>query len=121
MDSLQGEGLHQAGTVERFSMSLKVDVQDTADEVIVSLNGEMDTHSARMVTDRLNEVVGTRAPSIVVDATGLQFLDSSGISELLRLRQRAVDGGGEFRVRAASTSVRRVLEITGLVELLGVD
>ncbi len=102
-------------------MSLQVGVDDTADGVVLSLNGEMDTHSARTVTDRLNEVVGNRAPSIVVDAAELQFLDSSGISELLRLRQRAVDGGGEFRVRAASASVRRVLEITGLLELLRVD
>ena len=102
-------------------MSLKVDVDDTADEVVVILNGEMDTHSARTVTDRLNDAVGDRTPSLVVDATDLQFLDSSGISELLRLRQRAVDGGGEFRVRSASTSVRRVLEITGLMELLGVE
>lgn len=109
------------GLIERFSMSLKVDVDDTADEVVVSLNGEMDTHSARTVTDRVNEVVGNRVSSIVVDAAELQFLDSSGISELLRLRQRAVDGGGEFRVRATSTSVRRVLEITGLVELFKVD
>ncbi len=102
-------------------MSLEVEVIDGADEAVIVLGGEMDTHTARSLSERVNEVLGSRSPSLVVDAAELRFLDSSGISELLRLRQRAIDGGAVFRVRSATPTVRRVLEITGLVELLGVD
>lgn len=102
-------------------MSLDVKVEEQVDGVLVVLDGEMDTHTARTVGEQLNQAPGTRSPNVVIDAAALRFLDSSGISELLRLRQRAVDDGGSLVLRSASPTVRRVLEITGLVELLGLD
>lgn len=102
-------------------MTLEVQVHEQGGEVVVALDGEMDTHTARSVGDQLNQLAGGGAIALVVDASALRFLDSSGISELLRLRQRTVDAGGTFRVRAASPTVRRVIEITGLLELLGLD
>jgi anti-sigma B factor antagonist len=100
-------------------MSLNVEVTEIDNEVVLALDGEMDTHTAGSVGERLKQVVSDPAANVVVDAEHLRFLDSSGISELLRLRQRTVDAGGTFTMRSASPTVRRVLEITGLLELLG--
>lgn len=102
-------------------MSLDVQVSGGDDGITVVLDGEMDTHTARTVGERIVQTIGDRSPNVVIDASNLRFLDSSGISELLRLRQRAVDGGSTLVLTSASPTVRRVLEITGLVELLGLD
>jgi anti-sigma B factor antagonist len=57
----------------------------------------------------------------VVDAGGLSFIDSSAISELLRLREHLGEGGGSLTLSNVQPSVRRVLEITGLLETFGVS
>jgi anti-anti-sigma factor len=100
---------------------LQVQLQNDPNATVVTLDGEMDTHTAPRVTEALEGVFAAPVPMIVIDAAELRFLDSSGISELLRLRQRALDAGGSLRLRAASPAVRRVIEITGLVDVLGLE
>ncbi len=102
-------------------MSLDVRVTEQAGEVVVVLEGEMDTHTARLLSEHLNQAGADGAAAVAIDAEKLRFLDSSGISELLRVRQRQVDGGGSLRLRSISPTARRVLEITGLLPLLGLD
>lgn len=104
-------------------MSLDVTVNEQADDdvLVVALDGEMDTHTARSLTEELSPLTEGRARQVTVDAANLRFLDSSGISELLRLRQRIVDNGGSLTVTNATPAVRRVLDITGLTDLLGMS
>jgi anti-sigma B factor antagonist len=102
-------------------MSLDVSVHEEGSDITVALDGEMDTHTARSVGEQLAPLAEGRPRQVTVDAAGLRFLDSSGISELLRLRQRIVEDGGSFTVTNATPAVRRVLDITGLTELLGMS
>jgi stage II sporulation protein AA (anti-sigma F factor antagonist) len=46
-------------------------------------------------------------------------MDSSGVNALVRARERAASLGGSMHVVTGSPGVRRVLEITGLDERLG--
>jgi anti-sigma B factor antagonist len=110
-----------SGGRERCTMTLEVQIREQSHEVVVSLDGEMDTHTAPRLGEVLEPALAAGSPTVVVDAAALRFLDSSGISELLRVRQRTVEHGGSFRVHSPSPAVRRVLEITGLLELFGVD
>ena len=102
-------------------MTLQVQVQSDPAATVVALGGEMDTHTAPRLTQALEAVFVGPDPTIVIDASELKFLDSSGISALLQLRQRAIDAGGTLRLRTVSPAVRRVIEITGLVGVLGLE
>jgi PAS domain-containing protein len=57
---------------------------------------------------------------IEVDLGSVEFMDSSGIHMLLRVRRRALDAGGGLDVLAAGPRVVRLLEVTGLTEILPV-
>ena len=59
--------------------------------------------------------------AVVIDMTRLDFIDSSGISRLVELRQMAIAAGADFRLVSLAPNVRRVLEITGLLQTFGVD
>ena len=51
---------------------------------------------------------GTGRPCAAVDASGLEFFDSSGIRSLLIAAKRAQDQGGEFVVLDAGPMMRRI-------------
>jgi anti-anti-sigma factor len=48
----------------------------------------------------------------------LTFIDSSGLAALMRAREAADEAGAAFRVSEPSPALRRIVEITGTVELL---
>ena len=71
--------------------------------------------TAPKVRDALNELVDAGASRIVVDCRGLDFLDSSGIGVLIAVRKRLGDEGA-LTLEAPQAHVRKVLELTGVVD-----
>ena len=55
-----------------------------------------------------------------VDLSALSFLDSSAVSELLRIQQELAERDIEMSIVDPSPAVHRVLEITGLLDLFGI-
>jgi anti-anti-sigma factor len=55
----------------------------------------------------------------VVDLAALTYIDSVGIGLLVASRRRLDAEGRTFSVRNPAPQVRRLLEITGLIEYLG--
>lgn len=94
-------------------------VADDANEVRVTVTGEVDMHAAPALDDALGGIDAGR--NIVVDCRGIGFMDSSGVSVILRHWQRTTDAGGTLRVARASLQVYNVIEITGFIQLLDDD
>jgi anti-anti-sigma factor len=80
--------------------------------VIAEIDGEIDPTNARDVGQRLTEAVPNDALAVVVDLSGIEFIDSSGVQMLFELAERLTG-----RQQALSVVVppecpaRRVLEI----------
>ena len=55
-------------------------------------------------------------PSLVLDLSGVTFMDSTGLKVLLAVHQRAQLAGGRLVLAGATRSVQRVVSITGLDE-----
>lgn len=89
---------------------------------VVVVTGEViDPSHATELYDAICEEVHNRAKTIEVDLAGVDLFGSQGINGLLHAFQDAKRLGCAVTVVAASPFVRRVLEITDLVELLGLD
>ena len=59
---------------------------------------------------------------LVVDLSGVDFIDSSGIALLVKVYGRVVrEGDGTMRVDRTSAVARRLLEVCGLLETFGID
>jgi anti-sigma B factor antagonist len=65
------------------------------DHVVVTLRGELDLIDAAYVAATLAAVADHR-PAIVVDLTGLEFIDLSGVKALARGRRQARKAGGDL-------------------------
>jgi anti-anti-sigma factor len=81
--------------------------------------GEVDLATAPLLRDRLFSVLHDQTPGIVdVDLAGVSFLDCSGIGALVAGRNMAVQTGRQMRVTGPQPATRRLLELTGLFNVL---
>ena len=87
---------------------------DESSGVIVA--GEIDLFTSSQLYGALEQFPTDRR--VLVDMSGVTFMDSTGISVLLRHAQRFSRDGGALRVRDPSRAVERLLKIAGLAELL---
>ena len=79
---------------------------------VVALHGELDIVSAYDLALALVEVAGS---IVVIDLSGLTFMDSSGISALVMAKNRiTADGRGQLVLTKPGGIVREALEIVGL-------
>lgn len=81
--------------------------------VTVVLAGELDLAEADGLWEQLSPLI-TRGCTMLVDCSAITFLDSAGLSTLLRLAHWARSVDARFRLTALSPSARRVLQLAGV-------
>jgi anti-anti-sigma factor len=84
---------------------------------VLRVSGQLDISNASTLEDALMKAAEAKPRTIVFDLAELEFMDSAGISVLVRARSEV----GEVRLRNPSPIVRRLIEITGLAEILPSD
>lgn len=80
----------------------------------LSLRGELDLAAVLATKDALVEEVERSDGKVIVDATELDFIDSTGIRLLLDLKFRLDRTYRSFMVGAVSAPVARVLDVSGV-------
>jgi anti-sigma B factor antagonist len=88
-----------------------------AGQAVVALAGECDLAARDALTAALLAAVDG-SDVVVVDLTELRFLDSSGLHGLIAGYHAAVERGGRLHVVNAGGVVARLLDLTGVGELL---
>jgi anti-sigma B factor antagonist len=81
---------------------------------VLSVSGEIDLAIAGRFAEELESLVGANGSSAVVDLSAVEFIDSSGIRELLKAKSTAETAGGDLVLLSPSPACRRVLEISGV-------
>ena len=95
---------------------------DDPSEAVVTVCGEIDIATCDQLCEGLNTAITlSGVKTIVVDLTQTQFMDSSGVKALVQGRQAAQTAGIDYRITGAARQVRRVLEVTGVLDFLQGD
>ncbi len=87
---------------------------------VVAMPVEIDVTNSAGVDSLLAAVAAERPEVITADMTATNFCDSSGIHALARAHQLAAANGGELRLAVGASPARRVLQLTGLDQVLPV-
>jgi anti-anti-sigma factor len=91
---------------------VELEIEERGDLVVAHVSGELDIAGAPGLGDRIHDAVPTSARGLVVDFSGLDFIDSSGIAMLFGLARRLGSRRQELRVVARSGgAVSRVLQL----------
>ena len=99
--------------------NFKVEVHD-GEAVVVDVTGELDLASSPLLEQELESSAVRSASLVIVDLRQLEFMDSTGLSVLVRAHQRAVESGRRFAVVKGPQQVQRLLTLTGVAERLTV-
>ena len=68
---------------------MEINAKSVDRNLLLELSGEMDHHSARSAVRDMELAVDAALPKkLVLDMTGVTFMDSSGIAFILRAQQR---------------------------------
>jgi len=81
---------------------------------LVELSGEVDLRSSPDLHGRLIEISDTRPAHLILELSGVNYMDSSGVGTMVDLKRRVEGGGGRFVLVGLQPRVRSVLEITQL-------
>lgn len=84
------------------------------DAALVVLEGRLNAMSAPDVKRELKRLPGDDRVHIVVDMSGVSFVDSSGLAALVSGFKAAREAGGSLMLVGANQQAREVLEITKL-------
>ena len=96
-------------------------VVDNPDEsIVVTVRGQLDIDSAAVLNTTLDQVLDRPVPRIVVDLSGVEFCDSTGLSAFVVGHRRAAEAGGWVRLAAPSPWLTRLLDTVGLSRRLDV-
>jgi len=91
---------------------------DGTGNAIVVLRGDIDfTNSATVLGAIRSGISDARPPEIQVDLADVEFMDSSGLSVLVRVLHLAEERGAVLRVRNPSPKVLDQLHLSGLAEV----
>jgi len=90
------------------------------DKATVMLAGELDLALAPTLRDHLNRLHSEGVRHFTLDAAGVPFIDSVGLSVLVALYRRCREEGGTVALVRPTPSIRRTLEISGLIAVLNV-
>jgi anti-anti-sigma factor len=101
----------------RYRSGFECSLATSGDAVVARLRGELDLAAARVLEQALLRVIADRPPRVIIDLRAVEFMGSTGLHALSRLRHRLGEDSQLLVVRGPE-SVQRVLEISGLATQL---
>ena len=93
---------------------MKIETTDTADETIITIEGDIDLYSSPELRTAVLKAVPKATAGVGIHLGGVSYMDSSGVATLVEGLRSAKENAKTFVLVAPSTSVMKVLELARL-------
>lgn len=110
-----GYTVRASGKVSLVNFSVRIRQQDQV--ALVDVVGHLTFFEASALRESVQTLLRERRKNILLNLSGLMYLDSSGIGELARLYVSVVKHGGTMKVIGLTPKVEEVLKITHLSQV----
>ena len=97
---------------------MRADVSQRQHAAVVALSGELDAHTAGRLRSLLAEQLLAGPGNLVIDLSGLSFIDSAGLAVLIAADKGMRRAGTKLVLAAPRAPVDKVLRLTGLTAVL---
>ncbi|MGA2097797.1 MAG: STAS domain-containing protein [Candidatus Acidiferrum sp.] len=98
-------------------MEFSATIRHSPQASLIELRGRLTFFEVGVLRENISRLLAEGRKNLVLNLSGLHYLDSSGIGELARIYVTVLKGGGEMRVVGLSRNVQQVLKVTHLYEM----
>jgi len=98
-------------------VNFSVHVRQTDGVSLVELSGRLTSFESKAFREMIHGLLRQGHSNIVLNLTGLEYLDSSGIGELVRNYMSVVKKGGAMKVVGLAPRVEEILKVTQLYQV----
>ena len=98
---------------------MTIEIKKNAHEVIIEIEGRLDTVTAPALDKTINEDIGD-AKDLVLDVKGMEYISSAGLRVLLGA-QKKLQKIGTMKVINVCEEVMEVFEMTGFADILVIE
>ncbi len=102
----------------RMANRFAVDVRSESGAPLLAVSGELDLATTPTLEQELARVRERGPELIIIDLRELEFMDSTGLSVLIRAHQDAQQSGYRLGIVNGSRQIRRLLTLTGVADRL---
>jgi anti-sigma B factor antagonist len=102
-------------------MNLRVETRHPREGVaIIALSGEVDVYTSPRVKQEIVDLLNGGTTKLIVDLSGVEYLDSTGLGVLIGGLKRARERDGDLKLLCDNPRILRIFEITGLTKIFDI-
>jgi anti-sigma B factor antagonist len=101
------------------NLNFSVDTEPLDGGHALNIAGELDQATVPELTRVLSEAVDSQNGPVFVDLSDCEFIDSTGLSLLVQAQRKLTDDQRGFAICCPKPEVKRLLELTGIDEAVG--
>jgi len=98
-------------------MEVSVTSRKRGDCTVVEVVGEIDVYTASVLREKLADLINAQTTDLVIDLTGVGFLDSTGLGVLVGALKKVRGFGGRLQLVVNQEKVMKVFRITALTQV----
>jgi len=95
-------------------MVMEISTSDMKRVQLFEVIGRVDSTNAAELGSAMDKSVDDGKTNLVLDLSGVEYMSSAGLREMVRVLKRVKRTGGDLRIANPSERVREVLELAGL-------
>lgn len=99
---------------------MKINIQRNGDEVVVALNGELDTVTTAQIGEELNRIIEMASNQLIIDCKDLEYISSSGLRFFMQLKRHSEQQNGTVTLKNLNDDVKEVFRISGFHHIFNI-
>lgn len=89
------------------------------DVYIIELNGDIDHYTSEKIRREIYMNTGRYVNKMIIDLSGVEFMDSSGIGMILGRYREIKERGGKIALTGIKGNMERIFNMSGLYKIIG--
>ncbi len=97
--------------------ALEIELKGTDEIALLQLTGQIDSYTAEEITKIIGSHMSNSSFKVIVDLTGIDYLDSAGLSALINAKTKLSKSGGDLRLVGLKGKAKDVFDLAGFTPL----
>jgi anti-sigma B factor antagonist len=99
---------------------MEIKIEKHENEVVVLLNGELDTVATTNMSEELNRVTDLASQNLIIDCKDLEYVSSSGLRFFMQLKKNSEQSGGSVTIRNLNEDVEDIFRLSGFHHIFNI-